>query len=379
MRPSVTLSEQQLRMLDLVLERLQSTGQPTPGRTLRMSAPLGEEEQTAAVLASLTPQYLARVVQGTQDNYWMTPRGFLASSLGERAASIVEAMLEFFRTRFARDPAFERYAWDDLRADGVASTDNDFKLVLSIIGVFGLGAGGGGGPGPPPSLSYAVPHDVEKMRPLRTATQYLLHREAAVRASERDLKAWEEKLRRAQDLAPLAYQEEQAVHDAIDSAGVLMFISHSPRDVEHATALVECIESSLEIPDGTIRCTSVPGYKLDPGSDAHEALRTSLAHCVVVIGLLTENSLQSSYVIMELGAAWALRKTICPLLGEGIEYAQLPGPLTATHATRIDNQNDLAQLIETLARETGLKHRNRSKGMAALQTFVSRATQRGSR
>jgi hypothetical protein len=384
MRRIAPLSEKQLRMLDLVLERLLSTGQPTPGRALRMSTPLGEEKQTTDLLASLTPLYLTHVVHGIHDNFWMTPRGFLASSLGERAATIVEAMLEFFRIRFARDPAFERYTWDDLKTDGVATTDDDFKLVFSVIGVFGLGGGGSGGLGPPPNLSYAIPYDVEKMRPLRTAMDYLLHREAAVRASELELKALNEEHRRGEYLATSGEDdeedgEEDAVAGPISDARILVFISHSARDVEHARALVECIEACLEVPDGTIRCTSVPGYRLEPGSDAHEALRMSLKHCAIVIGLLTENSLQSSYVIMELGAAWALRKTTCPLLAEGVDYAQLPGPLTATHATRINDPHDLTQLMETVAKETGLRHRNRSRGSAAVEKFVRGAASRGHR
>src|SRR5688572_21577538 len=54
---------------------------------------------------------------------------------------------------------------------------------------------------------------------------------------------------------------------------VKLFISHAHRDVEIAEQLVTALELAMDVPDGAIRCTSVPGYKLDLGSMAPDVLR----------------------------------------------------------------------------------------------------------
>jgi hypothetical protein len=81
------------------------------------------------------------------------------------------------------------------------------------------------------------------------------------------------------------------------------------------------------VPDKAIRCTSVSGYELAVGDVGDEVLRANLEQCSVVIGLLTEESLNSGYVIMELGAAWGLKKTTCALLAPSIDFERMPGPL----------------------------------------------------
>jgi hypothetical protein len=151
---------------------------------------------------------------------------------------------------------------------------------------------------------------------------------------------------------------------------VKVFISHSAKDVILATALVQCLEASLEVPDGDVRCTSVPGYKLDPGTDANETLRKNLEQCTVVVGLLTEDSLQSGFVIMELGAAWGLRKITYPLLGTKVDFKRIPGPLAATHAIKIDNGADVTQLVHVIAKAATYKARNPAKIASAVQAFV---------
>ena len=112
-------------------------------------------------------------------------------------------------------------------------------------------------------------------------------------------------------------------HNRTNTTGIRIFISHSAKDVALATALVHCLEASLELPDGVLRCTSVHGYKLDPGDNADTSLRQSIEDCFVVVGLITPSSIQSGYVVMELGAAWGLRKKTYPVLGNGADFKSL--------------------------------------------------------
>lgn len=154
---------------------------------------------------------------------------------------------------------------------------------------------------------------------------------------------------------------------------IKVFISHSANDSTLAKAFVDCLEACLEVPGKAIRCTSVPGYKLAPGDVSDEVLRDNLEECSVVVGLLTEQSLSSGYVLMELGAAWALKKTTCALLAPSIGFNRLPGPLARVHAIKADSDHDLASLMETIAETTGLTLANRAKSTAGINAFV-RAT-----
>lgn len=63
-----------------------------------------------------------------------------------------------------------------------------------------------------------------------------------------------------------------------------IFISHTSSDELLATALVNCLLSSMILEDGDIRCTSVPGHKLPVGSDFASTLRDDIGDSSVVIG-----------------------------------------------------------------------------------------------
>src|SRR5262245_27537238 len=104
-----------------------------------------------------------------------------------------------------------------------------------------------------------------------------------------------------------------------------------------------------------IRCTSVPGHKLAPGDVSDEVLRDNLEQCAVVIGLLTDESLKSGYVIMELGAAWGLKKRTCALLARGVEFERMPGPLARVHGhgVKADSDHDIASVMEVIAEQAG--------------------------
>jgi hypothetical protein len=168
---------------------------------------------------------------------------------------------------------------------------------------------------------------------------------------------------------------------AVSTGGIRIFVSHSSEDKELAKSLIQLIEAGLEAPRGTIRCTSVDGYKLDGGDDAPEVLRANLRECDVVLAMLTRASVSSSYVVMELGAAWALAKRAIPLIGHGVTFGDLPGPFKDIHALRMDHDADMGGLIETIGKCTSLPQTSdMPKILAALATFkkaltVSRASE----
>jgi hypothetical protein len=140
--------------------------------------------------------------------------------------------------------------------------------------------------------------------------------------------------------------------------GVRLFISHAHRDSDVAMRLVGAFDLAMEVPAGAIRCTSVPGYKLDLGSMAPDALRRELATAEAVVGILTPVSLASQWVLFELGATWLQAKHAILLLGGGLRDEDVPGPLRGIVAGRLDDTTTLYQLLDQLKRALGWPERN---------------------
>jgi hypothetical protein len=106
-----------------------------------------------------------------------------------------------------------------------------------------------------------------------------------------------------------------------------IFISHSHSDEAIAKKLVEYLLAALKIEDDDIRCTSVAGYMLPPGTNIEGHLRRDINGDIALIGLLTKHGLHSQWVLFELGAAWGMEKKVIPILGTGLKDLDLPGPL----------------------------------------------------
>jgi hypothetical protein len=129
-----------------------------------------------------------------------------------------------------------------------------------------------------------------------------------------------------------------------------VFISHSSRDAELAKAIVELLRSALSLPAERIGCTSVAGYKLPIGADTNDQLRRETVEARVLLGLITEVSVESAYVLFELGARWGARRYLAPLMGAGRGAELLAGPLSGLNALSCSRE-DLFQLVSDLAGE----------------------------
>lgn len=131
-----------------------------------------------------------------------------------------------------------------------------------------------------------------------------------------------------------------------------IFISHSHLDEEIAKKLVEYLLAALTIENDEIRCTSVAGYKLPPGTNIEDHLRNDINGDIALIGLLTKHGLRSQWVLFELGAAWGGEKQIISILGPGLKDVDLPGPLKNYQPISIENEKvtyDLNYMIRVLA------------------------------
>jgi ribosomal protein L37AE/L43A len=133
-----------------------------------------------------------------------------------------------------------------------------------------------------------------------------------------------------------------------------IFISHSSQDRELIEEIIQLLEKALGIDPQAIRATSVPGYKLDPGVDTDERIRKELNEYKVVIGVLTPESLKSSYVLFELGARWGQKLFIAPLFAKGVSGQHLKGPISGTNGLSAENDSDLHHFLKAIATQLGL-------------------------
>lgn len=152
---------------------------------------------------------------------------------------------------------------------------------------------------------------------------------------------------------------------------IRIFVSHAFKDDALAAAFVRWIELCLHIPAGkTIRCTSASGYKLTIGDDGAAILREDLRASDIVLGLMTDSSLGSAYVLMELGAAWALNKRVGLLVLPPLDFHQIRGPIAALHGVKMDATHDLVDVAETISAATKFKLREAAQLSTATATFV---------
>lgn len=146
-------------------------------------------------------------------------------------------------------------------------------------------------------------------------------------------------------------EEEKA---PMTDTNLKLFISHSSKDVEFITKLVELIRSALNLRVEDIRCTSVDGYGLPGGTNTDEQLKQEVHSAEAFVGVISTASIQSIYVVFELGARWGAGKHLIPLLTLGTDTSVLGGPLGGITALRASKRAQLIRLVEELGKSLSI-------------------------
>jgi hypothetical protein len=152
---------------------------------------------------------------------------------------------------------------------------------------------------------------------------------------------------------------------------IVAFISHSSEDEQLAAAIVKLLQSALAIPASSIRCTSVDGYGFPAGVDTAYQIRQDVLRAPVLVGLISRNSLRSTYVLFELGARWGRGKPLIPVLSADISPGQLKGPLAGLNALSCTNRAHLHQLVSDVGRVLDIKPQPPSKYVHHVESVLS--------
>ena len=136
-----------------------------------------------------------------------------------------------------------------------------------------------------------------------------------------------------------------------------IFISHRHKDKEVAAALVDLLEGAFHVDVGDIRCTSVDPYRMKAGERTPDRLRAEISRAKVVLGILTPDTKDSSYVMFELGASWGQQVQTMPLLAKGATTADVPTPIGDLNFTQLSDEGDSRKLMSDLADIMGLRRR----------------------
>jgi hypothetical protein len=151
-------------------------------------------------------------------------------------------------------------------------------------------------------------------------------------------------------LLPTAESTEESRTDR-DSPTTRVFVSHASADLPLVRLFVDrLVEAGIAVPSAAIYCSSAPGQGAPLGADFKEAILENLDSAEVVIALISRSFRGSEYCMYELGAAWATKKFIIPVLVPPARLNDLPAFLAGKIAVPIDAPTGLDKLRDALSK-----------------------------
>jgi len=94
---------------------------------------------------------------------------------------------------------------------------------------------------------------------------------------------------------------------------------------------------------------------LPAGASTNEHLKKEIFDAKIFIGLITPDSLQSTYVLFELGARWGTNQNLIPIVVNETDKKLLKDPLAGLNVLSLSEQGQLYQLIEDVALNMDIK------------------------
>lgn len=156
------------------------------------------------------------------------------------------------------------------------------------------------------------------------------------------------------------YYADDGRHVMQERKSPKIFISHSSRDKEYVSKLVELLDG-MGLDQTQVFCSSLPGYDIPIDTNIFDYLRDQfLSYDLHVFFIHSKNYYQSAVSLNEMGAAWALKTEYSSLLLPGFGFDEMKGVVNnQAIAIKLDNdetevKDKLNQLYSKLIDEFGL-------------------------
>lgn len=106
-----------------------------------------------------------------------------------------------------------------------------------------------------------------------------------------------------------------------------VFISHSSKDKEYVTALIELLEG-IGLTEEDIFCSSIPEYGIPLNCNIYDYLANEFqTNNLIVLYILSDHYYDSAACLNEMGAAWVLKKTYTSILLPEFNYQEIEGAI----------------------------------------------------
>lgn len=139
----------------------------------------------------------------------------------------------------------------------------------------------------------------------------------------------------------------------------MVFISHSSKDYECVTTLVDLLRKA-GLDRDSLFCSSYPGYGVPTGEPIFDFLKRCFTdYELLVILMVSKDYYYSSPASLnEMGAAWVLGSTCIPILLPGMNPGDMQGVIGSSRLALILNSEDakyrLTELKDTVCRFLGI-------------------------
>ncbi|MFH0070695.1 toll/interleukin-1 receptor domain-containing protein [Peribacillus sp. NPDC056705] len=132
------------------------------------------------------------------------------------------------------------------------------------------------------------------------------------------------------------------VHTDINKKIDKIFISHSSKDIEYVTALVDLLNNiGIKKSDKHIFCSSLTGYDIPYGENIYEFLKLELNNNnIMVLFVLSHNYYESAPSLNEMGAAWITSKEHNSVLTPNFDFKKITGAIDPTKISFYMNDKD---------------------------------------
>ena len=157
-------------------------------------------------------------------------------------------------------------------------------------------------------------------------------------------------------IRPTAVVELKEKKDTPDEAKQpLIFISHASADGKIIREFIDNILiSGLGLVDENIICTSFSWTTVKPGSSIPDYIKDNIAKASVVLSMVSKAYKRSEVCQNEVGAAWALNNEPISVVLPDSDYKEIGWLFNLEKAIKIDDQDSLNLLQETLCNRLGL-------------------------